>query len=127
VTVSIRPAVAADAAVAGWITFDAFAAVAGEHGVPRAFSSVEDAIAAAEAFVGQPGIFGVVTERDGAIVGVNFFREMDAIAGVGPAADDAALSHRRAQLRLPHVRRCRVRSDARRRHAPTIVRASPPP
>ncbi len=91
--ISIRPAVAADAAVVGRISYDAFTGVADEHGVPRAFPSVDDAIAAAEAFVGQPDIFSVVAERDGAIVGVNFLREYNTIAGVGPLSVEPALQN----------------------------------
>ena len=81
---TIRPAAAADAAEIGRVCYDAFAAISDEHNFPRDFPSVEYAIASAEAFVGKPGIFGVVAERDGAIVGSNFLREYNAIAGVGP-------------------------------------------
>ncbi len=87
---AIRPAVAADAAEVGRICYDAFAALADAHGLPRDFPSVEFAVAAAEAFVGHPTVYGVVAEVDGTIVGSNFLREYNAIAGVGPISIDPA-------------------------------------
>jgi ribosomal protein S18 acetylase RimI-like enzyme len=81
---TIRPAVAADAAEIGLVCYEAFAAVDDAQGLPRGFASVDAAIAAAEAFVGHPTIYSVVAEVDGAIVGSNFLREYNAVAGVGP-------------------------------------------
>jgi GNAT superfamily N-acetyltransferase len=86
----LRPAVPADAAEIGRICYEAFAAIADEHHLPRDFPSVEFAVAAAEAFVGHPTVYGVVAEVDGAIAGSNFLREYNAIAGIGPISVDPA-------------------------------------
>jgi ribosomal protein S18 acetylase RimI-like enzyme len=86
----IRPAVAVDAAAIGRICYEAFVTLADAHGLPRDFPSVEAAVAAAEAFVGHPTVYGVVAEVDGTIVGSNFLREYNAIASIGPISIDPA-------------------------------------
>jgi len=87
---TIRPAVAADAADVGRICYEAFAKIGDAFGLPRDFPSVEAAVVAAQGFVGHPKVYGVVAEVDGAIVGSNFLREYNAIAGIGPISVDPA-------------------------------------
>lgn len=91
---SLRPAELSDAADVGRICFEAFAAIADEHNFPRDWPSAEFAITAYESFVGQPGVYGVVAELDGKVVGSNFLREYNEIAGVGPISVDPAVQNR---------------------------------
>jgi len=94
VALTIRPAQLSDAAEVGRICFEAFAAIADEHNFPRDWPSVEFAVTAFEAFVGQPGVYGIVAELDGNVVGSNFLREYNEIAGVGPITVDPAVQNR---------------------------------
>ena len=81
----LRPPRADDAAACGRIIHDAFATIAGAHGFPPDFQSVEQAGGLASAFIAAPDIYGVVAEDDaGRVIGSNFLTEGDAIRGVGP-------------------------------------------
>jgi predicted N-acetyltransferase YhbS len=81
----LRPAEPRDAAACGQIIHDAFRTIAGAHGFPADFQSVDEAAGLASAFIAAGDIFGVVAEdRDGRIVGSNFLTEGDTIRGVGP-------------------------------------------
>jgi predicted N-acetyltransferase YhbS len=85
----LRPAGPDDAAACGRIIHDAFRAIAGAHGFPPDFRSVEQATGLASAFIAAPDIYGVVAEdREGRIVGSNFLTEGDTIRGVGPITVD---------------------------------------
>jgi GNAT superfamily N-acetyltransferase len=89
-TVAIRAAWAADAAMCGPIIHAAFAAVANQHNFPRDFPSVEAAIGLAEMLIADPGFYGVVAERDGHILGSNFLDKRSPIGGIGPITVDPA-------------------------------------
>jgi predicted N-acetyltransferase YhbS len=92
--VEIRPATEADAAQCGRIIHDAFAAIAGAHNFPRDFPSVEAAVGVAKMLIADPGFYGVVAERNGAILGNNFLDERSPVGGVGPiTVDPAAQNH----------------------------------
>jgi len=84
VSVTIRPAVAADTETCGRIIYDAFKGIADRHGFPPHFSSVEAAIQRAKFCISHPAIFGVVAESDGQVIGSNFLDERDPIRGLGP-------------------------------------------
>jgi len=88
--IKIRPAVPADAANCGRILFEAFAAIGDQHRFPHDFPSIEVATQAAAALLVAPGIFGIVAERDGPVVGSNFVDQRSRIAGIGPVSVDAA-------------------------------------
>jgi predicted N-acetyltransferase YhbS len=89
-TVTIRPALAEDAAECGRIIHAAFAAIADRHNFPRDFPSPEVVIGIAEMLIADPGFYGVVAERDGRILGSNFLDERSPIGGVGPITVDPA-------------------------------------
>ena len=80
----LRPGTPEDAGACGRICYDAFAAVAAAHGHPCDFPSPEVATGLVTALLGRPGIFSVVAEAGGEVVGSNFLDERAAIAGVGP-------------------------------------------
>jgi predicted N-acetyltransferase YhbS len=89
--VKLRPGTPADAAAAGRICYDAFAAVTAAHGVPCDFPSVDAATGLVATLLAHPAIFGVVAEADGVVVGSNFIDDRSAIAGVGPITVDASV------------------------------------
>ena len=89
--VKLRPGTPGDAAACGRICFDAFAAVAAAHGAPCDFPSVEVATGLVSSLLAHPGIFAVVAEADGEVVGSNFLDERVSIAGVGPITVDPAV------------------------------------
>jgi predicted N-acetyltransferase YhbS len=82
--VKLRPGTPEDAEACGRICYEAFATITAAHGVPRDFPSVEAATGLMSSLLAHPGIFGVVAEADGVVVGSNFLDERTPIAGVGP-------------------------------------------
>ena len=86
--VKLRPGMPDDAEACGRICYAAFAAVSAAHGVACDFPSVEAATGLVAALFDHPGIFSVVAEADGGVVGSNFLDERTVIAGVGPITVD---------------------------------------
>jgi predicted N-acetyltransferase YhbS len=66
------------------ILFEAFAAIHDRHRFPRDFPTLDAAAELVGAFLPHPGIWGVVAERDGRIIGSNFLDERSPVMGVGP-------------------------------------------
>src|SRR3989475_12766237 len=81
---TLRRAAPADAAACGVIDYEAFEAIAEQHGFPPDFPSPEMATGVCAMLPAHPGIYGVVAELDGQIVASNFLDERSAIAGIGP-------------------------------------------
>ncbi len=86
--VGIRPATAADVEACGRIIYEAFNGVAEQHRFPPDFPTVEAATQLSSLFIHHPGIFGVVAETDGEVVGCNFLDERGPIRGLGPITVD---------------------------------------
>jgi GNAT superfamily N-acetyltransferase len=89
-TMTIRPALDADASLCGGVIYAAFKGINEAHGFPPDFPSVEAATGLAGAFIAHPSIFGVVAEAEGRFLGSNFMREGDPIRGIGPITVDPA-------------------------------------
>ena len=89
--VKLRPGTPDDAEACGRICYDAFAALAAAHGFACDFPSPDAATGHVSALLAHPGIYGVVAEVDGTVVGSNFLDERTAIAGVGPITVDPAV------------------------------------
>ena len=71
----------------GEILYDAFAGIAQQHNFPPDFPQREMAQGVTTMLfsaLDRGGLYGVVAERDGTIVGSNFLTEGDEIRGVGP-------------------------------------------
>src|SRR3954451_15011102 len=83
---AIRPIMAQDAERAGQICHEAFSAIAGQHNFPSDFPNPQAAIGLITWLAAHPGIYGIVAERDGVVVGSNFIDERGAIIGLGPIA-----------------------------------------
>lgn len=86
--ISIRPAVAADAAACGAILYRAFQALAESHNFPPDFPSVDVATGLLSMLLASPGFYAVVAEDEGRIVGSNFADQRSQIAGIGPISVD---------------------------------------
>ena len=97
---TIRPAVAADAAECGRIIHAAFAAIADEHNFPHDFPSAEVGAGLARMLIADPGVYGIVAERDGQVLGSNFLDERSAVGGIGPITVDPAQQNRGVGRRL---------------------------
>jgi GNAT superfamily N-acetyltransferase len=91
--VQLRRATADDAAAAGRICYEAFAAIAGTHGFPPDFPHQDVAVGLLGMLFTHPGFYGVVAEADGRIVGSNCLDERGAIAGVGPITVDPGMQN----------------------------------
>jgi GNAT superfamily N-acetyltransferase len=70
------------------IVFEAFGGIHDHHRFPRDFPAPEAATAMMQAWIPNPGIWGVVAEGDGRVIGSNFLDERDPIRGVGPITID---------------------------------------
>jgi predicted N-acetyltransferase YhbS len=84
----LRPIRPEDGGIVARIVYEAFAGVHDHHRFPRDFPTLEAAEGLVDAFIANPGIWGVVAERDGRIVGSNFLDERGSVRGVGPITVD---------------------------------------
>lgn len=81
---TFRPGTVRDAATCGQIGYEAFKAIAEQHGFTPDFPSIEKAVGLLSTILARPDVYSVVAELDGQVVGSNFLWEGDTIAGVGP-------------------------------------------
>jgi hypothetical protein len=84
----VRPIRPADAGDAARIVHAAFAGIHDHHRFARDFPTPGAAAGLVGAFVAHPGIWGVVAERNGRVVGSNFLDERGEVRGVGPITVD---------------------------------------
>src|SRR5262245_41052961 len=73
-----------DGKACGRICYDAFTAIAQQHGFPPDWPSVEFAQAVVSAMLVREDVHSIVAELDGRIVGSNFLHHTGAVAGIGP-------------------------------------------
>lgn len=86
--VVIRPATLQDAPVSGDICYRAFSAINAAHNFPCDFPHPEAAAGVINAMFSAPGIYCVVAEREGRILGSNCIDERSIIHGIGPITVD---------------------------------------
>jgi predicted N-acetyltransferase YhbS len=98
--VTVRPVEKRDTAACGRICCEAFASISDRHGFPHDFPSVDVATDVMETRFADPGFYGVVAERDGAVIGSNWLDERNPIAGIGPITIDPAAQDGGAGRRL---------------------------
>jgi GNAT superfamily N-acetyltransferase len=80
-----------DALKCGTILYQAFRAIAEQHGFIADFPSAEFGAQMLTELLANPNIYAVVAETsDGRIIGSNFLWEGDTIAGIGPTTVDPA-------------------------------------
>jgi predicted N-acetyltransferase YhbS len=88
--VHIRPAQPDDAPACGKICYEAFHKINTEHGFPPEIPSADMAVGLLSMMFSHPGVYAVVAELDGRIVGSNCMDERSVIGGVGPITIDPA-------------------------------------
>jgi GNAT superfamily N-acetyltransferase len=86
----IREAKAGDAEVLGRIFFDSFESLATQHSFPIEPGTPEFTDFQMKSMLDTDGVFGLLAERDGHIIGSGFQDERGAIVGVGPISVDPA-------------------------------------
>lgn len=86
--VVVRTAMPEDAPSSGQICYDAFSSINAAHGFPCDFPGPEACSSLLSIMFSSPGIYGVVAEIDGRIVGSNVLDERSVIRGVGPITID---------------------------------------
>jgi GNAT superfamily N-acetyltransferase len=92
--VVIRPATTRDAPICGKICYDAFCTINAAHGFPCDFPNPDLAAGVISMLFSAPGIYCVVAENDGRIIGSNCLDERSVIRGVGPITIDPAVQDR---------------------------------
>jgi predicted N-acetyltransferase YhbS len=88
--VTVREARPEDAESCGRICFEAFSTINTAHGFPCDFPSPEATAGLLSMIFSTPGLYGVVAESGGRIVGSNAMDERAIIAGIGPITVDPA-------------------------------------
>jgi GNAT superfamily N-acetyltransferase len=83
-----------DAEACGRICYEAFAAIANAHNFPPDIPNIEIATGFVGRMIGSVGVYGVVAEASGSVLGSNFLHEADAVAGIGPITVDTATQNR---------------------------------
>lgn len=91
---TVRPASVDDVQACGTICFEAFCAISDRHNYPHDFPSSDVTVDLIGYLIAHPGIYGVVAERDGKVIGSNFMDERSAIAGIGPITVDPTTQDR---------------------------------
>lgn len=93
-SIAIREARVEDTPALGLICYDAFAAIANAHNFPPDFPNADVATSVVAMMAGAPGIYGVVAEDGGRLVGSNFLHEYDPVPGIGPITVDPKAQNR---------------------------------
>jgi predicted N-acetyltransferase YhbS len=91
--VQLRRGTAADAAAAGDICYRSFKAIAEAHNFIPDVPSSEAGAGLVSHLICHDGIFDVIAESEGRIVGSNFLDERNGISGVGPITVDPTLQN----------------------------------
>jgi predicted N-acetyltransferase YhbS len=99
-TITLRRGTAADAAACGTICYEAFKSICEAHGFPPDFPSADAAGMTTAMMLAHPGVYSVVAELDGKVVGSNFLAEQGVIAGVGPISVDPKVQNRGVGARM---------------------------
>jgi len=87
-SLTLRTAEPGDAAVCGDILYRAFKSLADRHGFPPDFPSVEVGQRVMAMLTAHPGVYGLVAEDDGRIIGSNFADQRSPVIGIGPISVD---------------------------------------
>jgi predicted N-acetyltransferase YhbS len=87
----IREAKGGDAETLGRIFFDSFESLAMQHAFPVEPGTPEFTDLQMKSMLDTDGVFGLVAERDGHIIGSGFQDERGAIVGVGPISVDPSV------------------------------------
>ncbi len=91
--IAIRRARPEDAQQCGVICYEAFHSINTSHGFPSDFPDVSRAVGLLSMMFSHPGIWCVIAERAGKIVGSNCLDERSAVFGVGPITVDPGVQN----------------------------------
>jgi predicted N-acetyltransferase YhbS len=119
---TLRPGRPEDATLCGTICYEAFKTIAEQHNFPTNYASPQVAIERMVTRLAQPGVYAVVAELDGRVVGSNFLDERDAIAGLGPITVAPTVQNRTIGRHL--MQDVLERADARHSLGVRLVLAS---
>jgi len=97
---TVRPGRPEDAQICGSICYQAFKTVAEQHNFPPDFPSPEVAVGLLSSLLAREGVYKVVAEIDGKVVGSNFLWESSPINGVGPITIDPSAQNSAVGRRL---------------------------
>ena len=86
--VVVRTATPEDGPTCGQICYEAFSAISTAHGFPSDFPGAEATTGLLSRMFSSPGLYCVVAESGGRIVGSNILDERSVIRGVGPITID---------------------------------------
>jgi predicted N-acetyltransferase YhbS len=92
--VTIRRAKPEDVPACGQICYEAFHKISTDHNFPPDSPSPEAGVGLMTQMFSHPGVYCVVAEVNGRVVGSNCLDERDAIAGVGPITIDPKTQNR---------------------------------
>ncbi len=98
--VSLRPGRPEDAPACAAICYEAFRTIAEQHNFPPDFPSPDVAGGLLPMLFSRPGVYSVVAEGEGRVLGSNFLWEEGVIAGVGPITVDPAVQNGAVGRRL---------------------------
>ena len=87
-TITLREARPEDAPELGRITHEAFTAIAERHGFLTDFPNAEGPAAMLGGQIGRDGVYMVVAEQDGRVIGSNVLWMTNPVAGIGPISVD---------------------------------------
>lgn len=96
----LRPGRPDDKQECGRICFEAFNGIAHAHNYPPDIPSEAFAVELMEHSLTHPGVYSVVAELDGRIVGSNFLDERSSVVGIGPVTVDPTLQNSGVGRRL---------------------------
>jgi len=93
VKVQLRRGTDADATAAGDICYRAFKTIAEAHNFIPDIPSAEDGVGLVGHFIQHPGLYDVIAELNGRVVGSNFLDERNDIFGIGPITVDPTVQN----------------------------------
>ncbi|HEX4284449.1 MAG TPA: GNAT family N-acetyltransferase [Terracidiphilus sp.] len=111
--VTIRTATPKDAAECGRVCYDAFSAISAEHNFPCDFPAPEHAVRLMTMMFSATGIYCVVAESDGRLIGSNCLDERSSIAGIGPITIDPAVQNHGAGRKLMQAAMDRAEAEGK--------------
>ena len=91
--VVLRRGTSGDATTAGEICYRSFKTIAEAHNFLPDVPSPEAGVGLVSHMIGHEGIFDVIAELDGRVVGSNFLDERDSISGIGPITVDPSVQN----------------------------------
>lgn len=98
--ITLRPGRPEDASVCGPICYEAFKAISNQHNFPPDIPSPQTATTFLSGFLSHQGVYSVVAEMGGRVVGSNFMLEFAPIAGIGPLSVEPSAQNRSVGRRL---------------------------